>query len=59
MGRQLALWPREGPATGAQRIWEGLDERERTRVLVALARLIGEAVRMESTDPRAEDDHER
>ncbi len=59
MERQLALWRREGPPTVAQRIWEGLDEPERTRVLVALARLIGKAVQMESTNLRTEDGHER
>jgi hypothetical protein len=56
MERQLALWPPTGPPTVAQRIWEGLDEPERTRVLVALARLIGKA---ESTNLRTEDGHER
>lgn len=59
MERQLALWPPTGPAAVAQRIWQGLDEPERTRVLVALARLIGKAVQMESMNPGTEDDHER
>jgi len=60
MERQLTLWPRTGPAGAAPRTWMGLDEPQRTRVLDALARLIGKAVQKDRAHPRTEENgHER
>jgi len=58
MPRQSTLWPIEKPAT-AQRIWEDLDEPERTRVIAALARLISQVASPKALDKAAEDNHER
>jgi hypothetical protein len=57
--RQGTLWPAERPTSAARRFWEGLDEPGRSRVLAALARLIGKAVAREGTTPNTEDGHER
>jgi hypothetical protein len=55
MQRQLNLWPAAEPA--GLPIWEELDEAERTRLILALARLIVQAVR--TPNLQQEDDHER
>ena len=58
MRRQLTLWPAQG-GSATQRIWEGLDEPERTRLTAALASLISKAIRPEGPKADAEEDHER
>ena len=58
MERQLTLWPSKG-RSATQRIWRRLDEPQRTRLVAALASLIGKAVRPEGAQTSAEDDHER
>ncbi|MHC4066856.1 MAG: hypothetical protein ACYSUI_20460 [Planctomycetota bacterium] len=58
MQQQLTLWPARGRST-TQRIWEGLDEPERTRVVAALASLISKAMRPQGAEAAAEEDHER
>lgn len=59
MQRQFTLWPLTGPTAAPPPIWEDLDEPQQTRVMVALARLIRQAVEPQSTDRSVEDDHER
>jgi len=58
MQRQLTLWPTKG-RSATQPIWWHLDEPQRTKLIAALAGLIGKAVRMQDGPANAEDDHDR
>ena len=55
MQRQLTLWSARESATPP--IWERLDDTERTRLILALAKLIAKADQAPSL--HREDDHER
>jgi hypothetical protein len=55
MQQQLTLWPARESVTSP--IWEQLDETERARLVLALARLITKTVQRPNLVE--EDDHER
>jgi len=55
MQRQFTLWPDRDPAVPP--IWENLDDMERTRLILALAKLITQTAKPPSINE--EDDHER
>ena len=57
MQRQFALWPDREPA--APLVWKNLDDAERTRLILALAKLITRAAQPPSPNTRMENIHER
>ncbi len=59
MPRQLTFWPATERCKSAQPIWEGLGERQREALVIALAKLIGKGAPPASPEPDTEDNHER
>jgi hypothetical protein len=59
MPRQLTFWPGTERRESARAAWEGLDERQREALVIALAKLIGKETQPRSPEPQAEDGHER
>lgn len=59
MPRQLTFWPATQQRKSARPSWEGLNERRREALVVALAKLIGKETQPASPEPDAEDGHER
>ena len=59
MQRQLTWWSPNEPPAAAQPIWKDLDGPEQTRVIAALAKLIGKVMEPQGSNKCEEDDHER
>lgn len=47
------------PPPGAVPVWNALDDEQRTRVVIRLARMIAQIVDQKKENPELEDHHER
>jgi hypothetical protein len=59
MQRQLMWWATARPPAATQAIWEEIDKSEQIKVIAALAKLIGQAMQLQNSNTRKEDDHEQ